>query len=302
MHLTASAARPRGGIAGQRQSLAAKHGLTPTGGRPGAVASPQRRARASSWPARRRASAPNPRRRSARARPSRRCGSPGSARASLRRIPAIVKLGPAELAKADLLAEIPDERILAWLKANGPSPAVTAALLEAWKPKQLVKVPVADWDTLLQTGGRLSDFTLVLLFLAATDPGSQLGPKRAVAAYRELYGRLRSEALGKKALKRLARNSEEHLSPAEQAAARLAASFLKARWAVKDLLEIAEPDAFRDVLGSEGSSTLVQKLIPTLDQAQVSSAQREAVWDALIDSDISTVRKGLVALRKYVPW
>ena len=149
MHLTASAARPRGGIAGQRQSLAAKHGLTPTGGRPGAVASPQRRARASSWPARRRASAPNPRRRSARARPSRRCGSPGSARASLRRIPAIVS-GPAELAKADLLAEIPDERILAWLKANGPSPAVTAALLEAWKPKQLVKVPVADWDTLLQ--------------------------------------------------------------------------------------------------------------------------------------------------------
>jgi len=210
--------------------------------------------------------------------------------------------GQVELANPGLLVEIPDERVLAWLKANGPSPTVTAALLEAWKPKQLVRVPVTEWNTLFRAGGKLSDFTLVLLFLAATDPGSQLGAKRAVAAYQELYRRAVSKALKKKALGLLARDADQSLQPAEQAAARLSNAFLSARWPINDLLEIDKSDAFRQVLRAEGSSTLVQKLIPTLDRAHASKAQGEAVWDALMDGDISTVRKGLAALRKYVPW
>lgn len=207
-----------------------------------------------------------------------------------------------ELPDPELLDDVPDERVLEWLKANGPSPPVAAALLEAWKPKQLVKVPVAEWNALQEMGGTLSDFTLVLLFLAATDPDSQLGPKRAVAAYEELHRRAASTALKKKALKLLPKDPHESIQPVEQAAARLSAAFLSADWPVTELLKIDQPDAFRRVVRAAGSSELVQKLVPALGRADATKDQGDAVWDALMDADISTLKKGMVALRKYVPW
>jgi hypothetical protein len=207
-----------------------------------------------------------------------------------------------ELHQTALLEDVPDERVLAWLKAHGPSPPVAAALLEAWKPRRLVKVPVAEWNALQEMGGTLNDFTLTLLFLAATDPDSRLGPKRAVDAYKQLYRRAESGTLKKKAAKLLCKDIDESRQPAECAAARLSAAFLLGDWPIANLLDIDQADAFRKVLRSDDSSVLVQELVPALDRAHASKAQGEAVWDALMAADVSTVKKVMVALRKYVPW
>ncbi len=80
------------------------------------------------------------------------------------------------------------------------------------------------------------------------------------------------------------------------------ATFLATRWPVTELLDIDQTRAFRQVLRAEGSSDLVQKLIPVLDTANATKAQGDAVWDALMHADISVLRKSMIALRKYVPW
>jgi hypothetical protein len=210
--------------------------------------------------------------------------------------------------EADLSGPLEDAKarpVVSWLNANGPSPAVASALLDAWSAKKLEKVPLAEWDHLLESGGTLSDFTLVLLFLAATDPETGFGPQTAVRAYDELYLRLRSASKMKpKALQRLGRAARDtKASPPKQAGDLLASGFAGGNWPAKHLLLIEKPAALRQVLSSPHAAPLIASLIPILDSSGASKEQGDVVWKALFASqDVSFVEKALTPVREAILW
>jgi GTPase-associated protein 1, N-terminal domain type 1 len=204
-----------------------------------------------------------------------------------------------------LLADAKPKVVVQWLQKNGPSPAVASALLNAWPAKKLEKIPVAEWDHLLESGGTLNDFTLVLLFLAAVEPDAGLGPRTAIHAYDNLFPRLSPKAkLKSKAANRLREAASSHdAKPSRQAADLLAAGFINGDWPTEELLSITRPTALREVLASPRAAPLIAALIPALDSAGASKQYGEIVWDALFASqDISLVKKVLTPIREAFLW
>lgn len=204
-----------------------------------------------------------------------------------------------------LLADAKSKIVVPWLQENGPSPAVAAALLNAWPAKKLEKVPVAEWDHLLEKGGDLNDFTLILLFLAATEPSSSLGPRTAIRTYDELFVRLGSKSkLKSKAINRLREAApDQEVGLSEQAADLLAVGFLEGSWPADELLSISRPAALRQVLASSYAASLIPALIPALDDSEASKQHGEIVWDALFASkDISLIKKTLTPIREAILW
>jgi hypothetical protein len=203
------------------------------------------------------------------------------------------------------LADAKSKPVVSWLQANGPSPAVASALLDAWGGKKLEKVPVAEWDHLLESGGTLSDFTLALLFLAAADPDTGLGPQTAVRAFDGLYAKLRSAAkLKPKALERLQEAADDRKAPPlEQVSELLATGFVGGKWPVEELLSIENPAALREVLASPGAAPLIAALIPVLDSSGATKKQGEIIWNSLFASeDVSFIEKALTPLREAILW
>lgn len=209
---------------------------------------------------------------------------------------------------ADLSRPLEDAKskpVVNWLQANGPSPAVASALLDAWGGKKLEKVPVAEWDHLLESGGTLSDFTLALLFLAAADPDTGLGPQTAVRAFDELHARLRSTAKVKpKALERLREAADDRKAPPpEQISELIATGFVGGKWPAEELLSIEDPAALREVLASPGAAPLIAALIPVLDSSGATKKQGEIVWNSLFASeDVSFIEKALTPIREVILW
>ncbi len=204
-----------------------------------------------------------------------------------------------------LLEDAKSKPVVSWLQANGPSLAVASALLNAWGAKKLEKVPVAEWDHLLESGGTLSDFTLALLFLAAADPETRLGPQTAVRAFNELYVRLRSAAkLKPKALKRLGEAARDRKAPPlEQAGDLLATGFVGGKWPAEELLLIENSAALRQVLASPAAAPLIAALVPILDSSGATKKQGEIVWNSLFASeDVSFVEKALTPVREVILW
>jgi hypothetical protein len=178
-------------------------------------------------------------------------------------------------------------------------------LLDAWGGKKLEKVPVAEWDHLLESGGTLSDFTLALLFLAAADPDTGLGPQTAVRAFDGLYAKLRSAAkLKPKALERLQEAADDRKAPPlEQVSELLATGFVGGKWPVEELLSIENPAALREVLASPGAAPLIAALIPVLDSSGATKKQGEIIWNSLFASeDVSFIEKALTPLREAILW
>lgn len=204
-----------------------------------------------------------------------------------------------------LLADAKPKVVVQWLQKNGPSPAVAGALLDAWPAKKLEKVPIAEWDHLLERGGKLNDFTLVLLFLAAVEPDAGLGPRTAIHAYDNLFPRLSPKTkLKSKAANRLREAASSHdANPSKQAADLLADGFINGKWPTEELLSITRPTALREVLASPRAAPLIAALIPALDSAGASEQYGEIVWEALFASqDISLVKKVLTPIREAFLW
>jgi GTPase-associated protein 1, N-terminal domain type 1 len=205
----------------------------------------------------------------------------------------------------ELLADAKPTVVVQWLQNNGPSPAVASALLDAWPAKKLEKVSVAEWDQLLENGGELNDFTLVLLFLAAVDPSTGFGPRTAIRAYDNLFARLSQRTkLKSKAANRLCEAApSQDASPSEQAADLLATAFIKGDWPTEELLSITRPAALRLLLASPHAAALIAALIPALDGSGASKQYGDIVWDALFASqDISLVKKVLTPIREAILW
>jgi hypothetical protein len=204
-----------------------------------------------------------------------------------------------------LLEDAKTKIVVQWLQSHGPSPAVSSALLAAWPAKKLEKVPVSEWDHLLEEGGELDDFTLVLLFLAATEPNSGFGPRTAIRAYDNLFARLSSgKKLRNKAMNRLSQATPSQASkPSQQAAELLAEGFLKGGWPEEEVLSISRPDALRELLARPNAAPLIAALVPALDGSGASKQYGDIVWDALFASqDISLVKKVLTPIREAILW
>jgi GTPase-associated protein 1, N-terminal domain type 1 len=204
-----------------------------------------------------------------------------------------------------LIEDAKPKTVVSWLRKNGPSPAVAATLLDAWGPKKLEKVPLAEWDHLLEVGGTLSDFTLTLLFLSAVDPTTGLGPKTAVRSFDELYGRLHSSTKFKtKALIRLADAADDRgVDPLEQAANLLATAFVDANWPAEMMLSLEKPAELKLVLADPVAAPLIAALIRILDSSEASKEQGDIVWKSLFASeDVSFVEKALTPIREAIMW
>lgn len=203
------------------------------------------------------------------------------------------------LPSGDILQDLPDKVVLAWLTDHGPAPRVAAGLLQAWSSKRLAKVPVEEWDALQEMGVRLTDFTLAQLFLAATDPDTNLGPERAVAAYCELVERI-PKGLKKKASRLLDDALPKSGNRNQGAAERLATAFVVGKWPIHDIFAIADADSFKAVLEAD-SSLLSEKILPALAEVEVSTVQRNAVRDAVEGiEDASALKKAVKTLLRIV--
>jgi hypothetical protein len=213
--------------------------------------------------------------------------------------------GDVQLSDDVPLAEIPPPAVLAWLKRHGPSPRLAAMLLQVWKRKQLARVPVAEWNALLEEGGQLSDFTLALLFAAASDPESDLGPRRAVRTYEELFRRTKGgAALTKRATKVLSERTQSKTdsSARDMAASLIASAFRTGGWDSASLLDIDDLDALRRVLAHDPSGALAGGLIPTLGD-DTPPGKGKVVYDALMKTeDHDVLHKALKLFRQYIPW
>jgi len=204
------------------------------------------------------------------------------------------------------LAEISQPVILAWLRKNGPSPRIATMLLQAWKPKQLARVPVAEWNALEEEGGHLSDFALALLFAVASDPESDLGPRRAVRTYNEVFRRTAGGGtLTKRALKVLAERSgsKTGLSARDLATRMISRAFRSEKWQAAYLLQIEDADALRQVLAHDPSGALVEKLVPALSRGDAPRAQRDVIFEALLATENhAVIQSAWEFVRKYIPW
>jgi hypothetical protein len=193
----------------------------------------------------------------------------------------------------ELLGFLQHTSVIEWMRLNGPSAALAEAVLAGWKPKQLAKVPASEWNALLEAGGKLSDYTLALLLVASSDPRSELGPRRAAAAFGELSGRVRSGAsLSKRANKVLREACGQSAGVGDEALAAflLGRGFLSGAWNAAALLDLDDHD-LRIVLQNEPSGALAESVMGTLQHTKASRAQREVVLQSLLaskDSDILT--------------
>jgi GTPase-associated protein 1, N-terminal domain type 1 len=189
-----------------------------------------------------------------------------------------------------LLASLKVQFVLDWLGENGPEPWVAAALPEAWKAKKLSRVPVREWNALLELGATLPEVPLVSLFVAACDPDSKLGSKRALSLFSELYRRFGKQ----KSLKRRARELLADRSAANSddpwldlAAAILAGGYVAGNWDATELLQLDSLEALNAVIRGDPSTTLLRDLVTALKKSPqlATEEQGNVIWDALMDTE-----------------
>lgn len=191
---------------------------------------------------------------------------------------------------------------LRWLKQNGPSPPVVSVLLEAWKPKQLARIPAAEWAALQDLGEKLDDYTLSLLLVAATNPDSGLGATRAITNYEAISAR---KGLGKRAQRHLlgAAGAGKDTSAKDAAALLLNRAVLSAGWHPRELLGIGDPKALRRVLVADDSGEIVRCLVDELGEIELPQEQRKVIFEAVMQTkDHNALHKIISAGRKYIPW
>ena len=205
---------------------------------------------------------------------------------------------------ATQLAELSPATVLAWLRSNGPAPAIATMLLDVWRPKRLARVPVGEWNALLESGGKPSDYTLALLLRAACSPDSGLGPLRATRAYVELWRRLSNQNLKKRACLVLHDAQPEAESTQAAAATMLASGFAQGKWPSDTLLSIADASALREVLFHDPSDTLAERLEHDLSRgADASREQAAVIVDAIIEGENEhVVRRFAKRAAKHLPW
>ncbi len=205
-----------------------------------------------------------------------------------------------------LLESLKVQIVLDWLGENGPAPWVAAALAETWKAKKLSRVPVREWNALLELGATLPEVPLVSLFVAACDPDSKLGSKRALSLFSELYRRFG----GQKSLKRRARDllaegpaADPDDRPLDQAAAILAGGYVAGNWAAAELLQLDSLEALNSVIRSDSSTTLLRELVTALRKSPelATEEQGNVIWDALMDTENPiTLKSALKAVGRKV--
>ena len=205
----------------------------------------------------------------------------------------------------ELLGLLDSASVVRWLKQHGPEPVLAQAILETWKPKQIAKVPVVEWNALLESEGELNDHAAALLFVAASNPQTDLGPSRAIAAFRELYRRTASGgSLQKRAIRVLddAAAVEASLSPRDLAGYLLARGFLHGKWNAALLLDLDERP-LRTVIRQDRSGMLAESMMPALRDAKAPRPQRDVIFDALLSAeDHDVLARALRFLRGFVPW
>jgi hypothetical protein len=198
--------------------------------------------------------------------------------------------GEGSLSAPGLLESLKVQFVLDWLASNGPAPWVAAALTEIWKAKKLSRVPAREWNALLEIGATLPEVPLVSLFMAACDPDSKLGSKRALWLFSEFYRRFGRQ----KSLKRRARDllgegpaSDHDDRPLDQAAATLASGYVTGEWAAAELLQLDSLEALNSVIRADSSTTLLRELVTALKESPelATEEQGNVVWEALMDTE-----------------
>lgn len=217
-----------------------------------------------------------------------------------------ISRGEGTFAQPELLDLLKANFILDWLAENGPSPWVSAALTEIWKGKKLSRVPAAEWNALLELGATLPEVPLVSLFVAASNPDSKLGSKRALPLFSELYPRLDKQ----KSLKRRARvlladgaAADPDALPLDQAASILACGYVAGDWDAIELLQLDSPKALDAVLRADSSSTLLRELVTSLRKSPdlATEEQGDIIWEALMATENPlTLKSALKAVGRRV--
>jgi hypothetical protein len=142
--------------------------------------------------------------------------------------------------------------------------------------------------------------------VAACDPDSKLGSKRALSLFSELYRRFG----GQKSLKRRARDllagrpaADPDDRPLDQAAAILAGGYVAGNWAAAELLQLDSLEALNSVIRSDSSTTLLRELVTALRKSPelATEEQGNVIWDALMDTENPiTLKSALKAVGRKV--